>query len=136
MSEYQYVAYEPIDDGQIVRVMLNRPEARNAQNRGMLVELNEALLRAEADDDDRRRAAGSLRSGSSVITGDPNDCAVVVAIRPMSRRNHDHNCTTVGSVQRACASLSYLMEPRSSLPNWKTAPAIVTSVKDKVRADQ
>ncbi len=30
--------------------MLNRPEARNAQNRGMLVELHEAFLRAEADD--------------------------------------------------------------------------------------
>src|SRR6478609_3936624 len=33
--------------------MLNRVEARNAQNRGMLVELNEAFLRAEADDEVR-----------------------------------------------------------------------------------
>src|SRR4051794_41862000 len=33
--------------------MLNRPEARNAQNRGMLVELNDAMLRAEADDEVR-----------------------------------------------------------------------------------
>ena len=30
--------------------MLDRPEARNAQNRGMLVELNDAFLKAEADD--------------------------------------------------------------------------------------
>jgi enoyl-CoA hydratase len=30
--------------------MLNRPEARNAQNRGLLVELNDAFLAAEADD--------------------------------------------------------------------------------------
>jgi enoyl-CoA hydratase len=30
--------------------MLNRPEARNAQNRGMLVELDDAFLQAEADD--------------------------------------------------------------------------------------
>jgi enoyl-CoA hydratase len=30
--------------------MLNRPKQRNAQNRGLLVELDEAFLRAEADD--------------------------------------------------------------------------------------
>src|SRR4051812_14532423 len=60
MSEYQYVLYEPVDDGRIVRVMLNRPEARNAQNRGMLVELNEALLRAEADDEVRVVILGGM----------------------------------------------------------------------------
>ena len=53
MSDYQFVSYESLDDGQIVRIMLNRPEARNAQNRGMLVELHEAFLRAEADDEVR-----------------------------------------------------------------------------------
>jgi enoyl-CoA hydratase len=50
MPDYKFVLYEPFDDGKIVRIMLNRPEARNAQNRGMLVELNEAFLAAEADD--------------------------------------------------------------------------------------
>ncbi len=60
MSEYQYVLYEPVDDGRIVRVMLNRAEARNAQNRGMLVELNEALLRAEADDEVRVVILGGM----------------------------------------------------------------------------
>ncbi len=53
MPEFQYVKYEPQDDGSIVRIILNRPEARNAQNRGMLVELNEAFLAAEADDNVR-----------------------------------------------------------------------------------
>jgi len=53
MSDYEYVLYEPVADGRVVRVMLNRPEARNAQNRGMLVELNDAMLRAEADDEVR-----------------------------------------------------------------------------------
>jgi enoyl-CoA hydratase len=52
-SDYDYLLYEPIDDGRIVRLMLNRPEARNAQNRGMLVELHDAFLRAEADDEVR-----------------------------------------------------------------------------------
>jgi len=50
VSDYQFVNYETHDDGVIVRILLNRPEARNAQNRGMLVELNDAFLRAEADD--------------------------------------------------------------------------------------
>ena len=36
--------------GPLAIVKINRPEARNAQNRGMLVELNDAFLRAEADD--------------------------------------------------------------------------------------
>jgi enoyl-CoA hydratase len=53
MPEYEFVTYEALDDGLIVRIMLDRPEARNAQNRGMLVELNDAMLRAEADDDVR-----------------------------------------------------------------------------------
>ncbi|MCY3635314.1 MAG: enoyl-CoA hydratase [bacterium] len=51
--DYQYLTYETFDDGKVARIMLNRPEARNAQNRGMLVELNEAFLVAEADDDVR-----------------------------------------------------------------------------------
>jgi enoyl-CoA hydratase/carnithine racemase len=53
MPEYKYVLYETLDDGQIVRILLNRPEARNAQHRSMLVELNDAFLRAEADDEVR-----------------------------------------------------------------------------------
>jgi enoyl-CoA hydratase len=53
MSEYEYLQYEPLDDGRIVRVMLDRPRSRNAQNRGLLVELDAALLRAEADDEVR-----------------------------------------------------------------------------------
>ena len=51
MSEqYRYVSYETLDEGRIARILLNRPEARNAQHRGMLVELDEAFGRAEADD--------------------------------------------------------------------------------------
>ena len=53
MPDYKFVLYETLDDGRIVRIMLNRPEARNAQNRGLLVELNDAFLRAEADDEVR-----------------------------------------------------------------------------------
>jgi enoyl-CoA hydratase len=53
MPEYRYLTYEEFDDGAIVRIKLNRPSSRNAQNRGMLVELGEAMLAAEADDNAR-----------------------------------------------------------------------------------
>ena len=49
-AEYKFVTYETLDEGTIARIMLDRVDARNAQNRGMLVELNDAFLRAEADD--------------------------------------------------------------------------------------
>ena len=45
-TEYQYLQYETHDDGQIVRILLDRPDARNAQNRGLLVELDEAFASA------------------------------------------------------------------------------------------
>jgi enoyl-CoA hydratase len=47
------VLYEPQGDGRVVRITLNRPDAHNAQNRGMLVELDDAFRAAEADDDVR-----------------------------------------------------------------------------------
>ena len=50
MTEYRFITYETLDEGTIARIMLNRPNSRNAQNRGLLVELNEAFLAAEADD--------------------------------------------------------------------------------------
>lgn len=50
MADYTFLQYETHDDGAIVRILLDRPDARNAQNRGLLVELDEAMRRAEADD--------------------------------------------------------------------------------------
>src|SRR5207248_6121586 len=50
VPDYRFINYETVDEGTIARIELNRPEARNAQNRGLLVELHEAFLRAEADD--------------------------------------------------------------------------------------
>lgn len=51
MSEqaFETVAYERIDA--VARVTLNRPDARNAQNRQMTYELNDALTRAAFDDE-------------------------------------------------------------------------------------
>src|SRR5262245_61666499 len=53
MPEYKYVTYETLDEGTIARIMLNRPESRNAQSSGLLVELGDAFLEAEADDNVR-----------------------------------------------------------------------------------
>jgi enoyl-CoA hydratase len=53
MPEYQFVTYETLEEGRIARILLNRPDTRNAQNRGMLVELDDAFRRAEEDDDVR-----------------------------------------------------------------------------------
>ena len=60
MSDYKFVLYETLDDGRIARIMLNRPDARNAQNRGLLVELDDAFLRAEADDEVRVVVLGGV----------------------------------------------------------------------------
>jgi enoyl-CoA hydratase len=49
-QSYEYLRYEPHDDGTIVRITLNRPGAKNAQNRGLLVELDAAFGQAERDD--------------------------------------------------------------------------------------
>ena len=46
----KYIDYETLDEGRIARITLNRPDAMNAQNRGLLVELGDAFLKAEADD--------------------------------------------------------------------------------------
>jgi enoyl-CoA hydratase len=50
MTEYKYVTYEELEGGQVVRILLNRPDTRNAQNRGLLVDLDDAFGRAEEDD--------------------------------------------------------------------------------------
>jgi enoyl-CoA hydratase len=47
------VTYQTLDEGRIARIWLNRPEAHNAQNRTLLVQLDEAFGRAEADDNVR-----------------------------------------------------------------------------------
>ena len=50
VSAKEMVAYETLDEGRIARIWLNRPDEHNAQNRTLLVQLDEAFSRAEADD--------------------------------------------------------------------------------------
>lgn len=53
VTDPEQVTYETLDDGRIARIWLNRPDAQNAQSRTLLVQLDEAFGRAEADDDVR-----------------------------------------------------------------------------------
>ena len=53
MPDYEFLQYEEHDDGKIVRILLDRPDTRNAQNRGLLVELDDAFRTAEKNDDVR-----------------------------------------------------------------------------------
>jgi enoyl-CoA hydratase len=50
VDEYEFLLVENHDEGRIVRILLNRPTKRNAQNRALLVELDGAFRRAEEDD--------------------------------------------------------------------------------------
>lgn len=50
MADAEQVTYETLDDGRIARIWLDRPHTQNAQSRTLLVQLDEAFGRAEADD--------------------------------------------------------------------------------------
>ncbi len=50
MSSYKFIEYEVEDDGRIAVISLNRPRQRNAQSRGLIVELGQAFDVAEGDD--------------------------------------------------------------------------------------
>ncbi|GAB2964465.1 enoyl-CoA hydratase [Amycolatopsis acidiphila] len=71
---HRYLGYETLEGGRIARITLNRPQARNAQNRGLLVELGEAFERAEADDAVRvvilRGAGASFSAGHDLGTAE------------------------------------------------------------------
>src|SRR4051794_27932851 len=91
MPEYEFVLYEPVADGSVVRIMLNRPDARNAQNRGMLVELDDAFLQAEADDQVRVVILGGV--GPMFSSG--HDMGSKVAVDEMS--NHPSGLVNGGT---------------------------------------
>jgi enoyl-CoA hydratase len=50
VQHFDYIDYELLDDGRIAVITLDRPKQRNAQNRGLLVELGAAFELAEEDD--------------------------------------------------------------------------------------
>lgn len=79
MHDYEYLVYETLSDGRVARITLNRPEVRNAQNRGMLVELDRAFRVAESDD--AVRAVILAAAGRSFSAG--HDLGTPVALAEM-----------------------------------------------------
>ncbi len=75
VRRFEFVKYDVIDEGRIAVITLDRPKQRNAQNRGMLVELGSAFELAEADDTVRvviLRAEGPSFSAGHDL-GSPDD---------------------------------------------------------------
>ncbi|BBX10459.1 enoyl-CoA hydratase [Mycolicibacterium aichiense] len=74
MQHFDYIGYELIQDGRIAVITLDRPKQRNAQNRGMLVELGTAFELAEEDDTVRvvilRGAGPSFSAGHDLGSAD------------------------------------------------------------------
>ncbi len=106
MPEYKYVIYEELDGGQIVRVMLNRPEARNAQNRGMLVDLDDALAAAEADDNVRVIILGGM--GPMFSAG--HDMGSKVSMEEFQPGPNQHPTRTINGGTRKGAEALMLQE--------------------------
>jgi len=99
VADYRYVTYETLDEGTIARIMLNRPDARNAQNRGLLVDLNDAFLEAEADDRVRVVILGGM--GPMFSSGHDMGSKDAVAERPGGPNQHPSTVTNGGTRQGA-----------------------------------
>ncbi|MBP1823311.1 enoyl-CoA hydratase [Mycobacterium sp. OAE908] len=106
MANGDYVAYETLDDGRIARIMLNRPEARNAQNRGLLVELHDAFLRAEADD----RVRVVILGGVGPMFSSGHDIGSEVAVREHHPGPHQHPTMRINGATRSGAEQRMLQE--------------------------
>jgi len=108
VTDYQFLTYELLDEGSIARIFLDRPDVRNGQNRGLLMELNQGFLRAEADD--------------LVEVVIPNSCFTLHEL------NHSH----WAAIHENGMQIGL---PEDRVPRWKDAPPIVYAVKEAVRAD-
>ena len=106
-GDYRYIRTEEIDGGQIVRIWLNRPEFRNAQNRGLLVELGDAFLRAEADD----RVRVVILAGAGPLFSAGHDMGTPEAIAERTPGGPDEHPTVraYGGTRQA-AEQRYLQE--------------------------
>jgi enoyl-CoA hydratase len=100
VPDFEFLGYETIDDGRIAAITLDRPKQRNAQTRGMLVELGTAFDHAEADDAVRvviLRAAGPAFSAGHDL-GSSDD---VRERAPGPDQHHTYQCNggTFGGVE-------------------------------------
>jgi enoyl-CoA hydratase len=106
MSDYTFVLYETFDEGTIARITLNRPGARNAQNRGLLVELHDAFLQAEADDQVRVVVLG----GAGPLFSAGHDMGSKVMLEEMTPGPGEHPTRKVNGGTRKAAENLMLQE--------------------------
>jgi enoyl-CoA hydratase len=129
---YQFIEVDQQDDGSIVRITLNRPEARNAQNRGMLVELNDAFLRAEEDDEVRV----IILRGAGPIFSSGHDMGSAVSIAEYSPGEGQHPSRQVNGGTRLGAEQMMIQEWHYFFTNtlrWRNLRKItVAEVRGKV----
>ncbi len=104
--EYKYVTYELLDEGRVARVMLNRPGSRNAQNRGLLVELDDAFLRAEADDQVRVVILG----GTGPLFSSGHDLGSKESLAEMAPGPDQHPSRKINGGTRKGAEQRWLQE--------------------------
>jgi enoyl-CoA hydratase len=105
-ADYDYITYETLDEGTIARIMLNRVKSRNAQNRGLLVELNDAFLRAEADDDVRVVILG----GNGTMFSSGHDLGTPESLAERTPGPDQHPTMTTFGGSRKAAEQLYLQE--------------------------
>jgi enoyl-CoA hydratase len=115
MADYEFLTTESLDDGAIVRIMLNRPRQRNAQNRGMLVELNAAFLAAEADD----RVRVVILGGIGPMFSAGHDMGSAQSIAESTPGPTQHPSWGVNGGTRAGAERLYLQEWHHFFQNTK-----------------
>jgi enoyl-CoA hydratase len=106
MSDEKFIVYETLSDGRIARITLNRPESRNAQNRGMLVELNDAFLRAEADDEVRV----VILAGAGPMFSSGHDLGSKVSMEEFTPGPNQHPSRTINGGTRKGAEGLMLQE--------------------------
>jgi len=104
--ERKYTTYETLADGKIARIMLNRPDARNAQNRGLLVELDEAFIGAEEDDQVRVVILGGV--GTMFSSG--HDMGSKEAVAERSGGAEAHRTTRINGATRKGTETLMLQE--------------------------
>jgi enoyl-CoA hydratase len=100
--EYKYIQYEQLEAGRVVRIMLDRPDTRNAQNRGLLVELDDAFRRAEEDDEVRVVILG----GTGPLFSSGHDMGSAQAIEDRTT----HPTSTINGATREGAEARMLQE--------------------------
>jgi enoyl-CoA hydratase len=103
---YEFLETETLDGGRIVRITLNRPAARNAQNRGLLVELGDAFRTAEADD--AVRVIILCGAGPSFSAG--HDMGSEIGMREITPGPDAHPSTRIDGGTRAGVESQMLQE--------------------------